>query len=282
MKLLITGASGMLGYALRRQAADQKIDFISKTRHELDITRHREIATVVSDNPDIDVVINAAGIVRTGRWHPEERMALVNTAGPHILSGYFPKVVQISTDCVFDGFEGNYTEASIVSPLDLYGVTKVGGELYQRPDLTIRGSFIGFGKDSFIDRMLLSAKPGADIKGFVNYLWNGFYVDTFAALVLQFARMDMSGLVHAVGPTVTKYEVLRDLAKHIRPDITVRAEEATIGKTMVLQSVVVPAQENIIGLNYSVTWENMLNKMVVDYGTHADHSVDPGRAAFRE
>ncbi len=276
MKILITGKRGMLGSALVRSCVAQEIDYVAYSHKEMDITNPEAVRRVAAEHNSINtVVINAAGTIRNNGHLQDGLMVYVNTAGPHILSANFSKVVQISTDCVFDGTEGPYDEQACPHPADLYGASKLGGEL-ARPHLTIRGSFVGFGKGSFLDRMIFSADAGVTISGFTTWWWNGFYVDTFAAFVLQCARMDMTGLVHAVGPKITKWGLLQIVARALRPDITVGG----IGggeKNMMLESNVIPSIHEIIGLDYKVDWNHMLERMKYD-NDNPDHSDDPGGA----
>ncbi len=277
MKILITGKRGMLGSALVRSCVAQRIDYVAYDHGEMDITNSEDVRRVAKTLHHIDVVINAAGRLRHNEQEQDALMAYANTVGPHILSANFAKVVQISTDCVFDGTEGPYDEQACPSPVDLYGTTKLGGELC-RPHLTIRGSFVGFGKGSFLDRMIFSEPEGETIHGFPKWFWNGLYVDTFAAFVLQCARMDMTGLIHAVGPKITKRQLLALMADAFRPDISVQSVDSS-AKNMILESNVFPAIHEIIGLDYTATWEHMIERMKLDYKNINSHnSDDPGGA----
>ncbi len=290
MKILITGKDGMLGSALVRSCVAQGIPHVAYGHKEMDITSPDAVQHIAKINDHIDVVINAAGAVRNKVGYlrydfaPRDAaeqdglMAYTNTVGPHILSANFAKVVQISTDCVFDGSEGPYDEQACPRPADLYGVSKLGGELRGRTDLTIRGSFVGFGEGSFLDRLIFSLDKGETIQGFTTWWWNGLYVDTFAAFVLQCARMDMTGLIHAVGPRITKWGLLQIVAKALRPDITVGGIGGS-EKNMMLESNVIPSIHEIIGLDYKVDWNYMIERMKLDYtkiNTH--YSDDPGGA----
>ena len=278
MKILVTGKDGMLGSALVRSCVAQQIDYVAYDRVEMDISSPDAVRRIADSHDDIDVVINAAGRVRHNEQEHDALMAYVNTVGPHILAACFPKVVQISTDCVFDGTEGPYDEQACPSPTDLYGISKLGGELHRRPDLTIRGSFVGFGKDSFLDRMIFSQPQGATIHGFPKWFWNGLYVDTFAAFVLQCARMDMSGLIHAVGPKITKRQLLALMADAFRPDISVPPVDSS-AKNMILESNVFPAIHEIIGLDYVADWNDMIERMKYDYTEINSHNRDDSRGA---
>lgn len=290
MKIIITGKKGMLGSALVRSCMAQGIPYVAYDHKEMDITNPEDVRRVAAEHNSMNtVVINAAGAVRNKVGYlrydfaPRDAaeqdglMAYTNTVGPHILSANFSKVVQISTDCVFDGTEGPYDEQACPHPADLYGASKLGGEL-GRPDLTIRGSFVGFGKGSFLDRMIFSVDKGTVVNGFHAWRWNGLYVDTFAAFVLQCARMNMTGLIHAVGPHVSKYRLLTMVADTFRPDVEVRAVHSD-EKDMRLESALIPQIYTIFGLDYAATWPDMLERMKYDNENPDPYnSDDPGGA----
>ena len=266
----------MLGSALVRFAEAHRYEFVATNRSQLNIQDVDMVAEYYAREPDIDIVINAAGVVRHSIHADGRAMTYTNTVGPHVLSTIFTKVVQISTDCVFDGLDGPYNEGSPPCPADAYGVSKLGGELHRTPDLTIRGSFIGFGKGSFLDRMIFNQPKEWNIQGFNNWYWSGFYVDTFAALVFQMANTEgLSGLIHAAGPPITKHGLLKAVSTALRPDLGIQHLQHNEPKNMVLESIRMSNQSRIVGLDYTATLPNMIERMRLDYSNLCDNTSRP-------
>ena len=177
--IIVTGADGMLGRQVVRAGFQQRLAVIPLAHSRCDITNVTQVGDHLRPHPDA-VVINCAGIVR---GQPEGWMDNVNGRGPHVLARFAGRLVQVSTDCVFDGkltgdTEG-YTESSPATTSDRYSQTKLQGEVTDGPHLTVRGSFIGLGQFGLI-RWLLDHPQGAEVPGYLNWYWNGSYVDAEA------------------------------------------------------------------------------------------------------
>lgn len=130
-KVLIIGSNGQLGSDLMRVFADQ--DVTGVTHAEFDITDPKQVESIVSAKPS--VVVNTAAYHRTeGCEENPETAFRVNTLGPLDLARACETagslLIHISTDYVFDGAQKSpYVEADRVNPLNVYGISKVAGEL---------------------------------------------------------------------------------------------------------------------------------------------------------
>jgi dTDP-4-dehydrorhamnose reductase len=228
-KIFIFGANGMLGSYLTNYFSNANI--IPITRKDIDITKvsQRSILSFLynRDMKSDDIIINAAGIIKQ-RKSTSEEMFLVNTIFPKYLADISAKYnctnIHISTDCVFDGYRGLYTETDFVSPIDYYGYTKYAGEYPHA--MVIRTSIIG--EDSHGLSLLGWARQqaGKQINGFTNHLWNGLtclelckYID---ALLLK--NRVFKGVQHvATSQPINKYDLLCmyndefDLDMNIKP-----------------------------------------------------------------
>ena len=131
----------------------------------------------------------------------------------------------MSTDCVFSGRRGGYSEGDLPDPVDLYGRTKLAGEVMESPHLTIRTSFIGL--ESAEPNGLLSwflAQQGA-LRGFRQAIWSGLTADALAEILASLAnRRDVTGLLHITGEVIDKFHLLHLAAEvfektdvHIEP-----------------------------------------------------------------
>jgi dTDP-4-dehydrorhamnose reductase len=134
MRLLVTGAGGMVGAEIARQAQESAIDCAAFTHHELDITDANAVATAIRDAAP-SIVINAAAYTAVDKAEENESQAmLVNKTGAANLASAANDigagVIHISTDYVFDG-EANeaYRPGDATNPINAYGRTKLAGEV---------------------------------------------------------------------------------------------------------------------------------------------------------
>jgi dTDP-4-dehydrorhamnose reductase len=130
-RYLITGAAGMLGRDLQAALAGRDVTALDRT--ELDIT---DRAAVLAATAGFDVIINAAAYTKVDDAETNEDAAYaINATGPHNLalaaSATGAKLVQISTDYVFDGSAtAPYAEDTALHPISAYGRTKAAGEAF--------------------------------------------------------------------------------------------------------------------------------------------------------
>lgn len=195
LQILLTGGSGLLGTELRRLEPH----LLAPTREELDITDASSVQIyIASHSPDI--VLHAAAMTNNREVEANPKMAQkVNVEGTANLvracDGTRIRLVFISTDYVYKGDRGNYSESDEVEPFNLYAKTKLAGEIEVRrvPNhLIIRTSF-GASKfdypEAFIDKW--SSKE---------------YVDVIAPRILEAARSPLTGVVNLGGKRRSLYE----------------------------------------------------------------------------
>jgi dTDP-4-dehydrorhamnose reductase len=106
------------------------------------------------------------------------------------------KIIHLSSDCVFSGDKGNYSETNIPDGDSIYGITKFCGEIVNEKDLTIRASYIGPTnrdvKEELFDWVL---RQNGITKGYANALWNGITTLELAKQVHQAIRNNICGLL---------------------------------------------------------------------------------------
>jgi dTDP-4-dehydrorhamnose reductase len=167
-RVLVTGASGMLGSDLSPTLAGAGYDVYPRPRAALDVTNESHVASAFSEL-DPHVVVNCAAFTRVDACETDPAAWAVNVRGVGILargcSRHGARLVQISTDFVFDGGKGEpYAEEDETAPLSVYGLTKRAGEeaaLESPSALVVRASWL-FGRSgwNFIEAILKQAEEG--------------------------------------------------------------------------------------------------------------------------
>lgn len=163
---------------------------------------------------EINVLINCAGIINVYAVKDPAFTLFLNGAFPHLLSEkYESKLIQITTDCAFNGIEGYpYNENSPKNPQDIYGLSKILGEPKDK-SLVLRTSIIGpeiAGHVSLLD--WFRQQEGKTINGFANHFWNGITTKQFGKvcdeIITHSEKYPETGLYHIFSNSVSKYEML--------------------------------------------------------------------------
>jgi dTDP-4-dehydrorhamnose reductase len=179
-----------------------------------------------------EVVINAVGVIKQLPTAKDPIVALtINSLFPHQLAALCresgARLVTLSTDCVFNGRRGMYTETDVADAEDLYGRTKFLGEATGENCLTLRTSIIGrelSSSHSLLEWFL--SNRGGKVKGFVNAIYSGFptivMADIIADLIERHANL--SGLYHVSSEPINKYDLLKLIREAYRVEIEIEPE----------------------------------------------------------
>ena len=213
------------------------------------------------------VIVNCIGITkRKSEASDVAKMFMINARFPHHLArwaaGNGARVIQFSTDCVFDGADGNYSERSVVTAPDLYGQTKYFGELDYDHCLTIRTSMIGreiTGHTELLEWFL--AQRGKCITGYRNARYSGLTTLAMARLLPRIVREhpQLCGKYQIAGPTITKYDLLCQLREAFGLEVKVAPDE-TFHCDRTLQS---DRFVQATGIRIP-SWEKMLSELAGD------------------
>jgi dTDP-4-dehydrorhamnose reductase len=221
MKLLILGGNGMAGHVLVqyfRGRPDWGVFYTSRDKFDphalyLDASDEEETDKVL-ETVRPDVLINAIGVLNR---HAEENEMLayrLNGMLPHQLRKRMDalggKLVHISTDCVFSGERGDYTENDQPDGTSVYAKSKAIGEVRQAPHLTVRTSIIGPEiRSSRIGLFDWFMSQTGVVQGYTEVYWNGVTTLQLAKSVERMLQDGISGLVHLTAPEkVSKFALL--------------------------------------------------------------------------
>lgn len=293
-KVLIFGGVGMLGHKLVQTLSDEFEVFstvrssFSEIEHfnifssdstipYVDITNRDQIIKVL-DHVQPEIVINAIGVIKQRPSADDvEQVLSINSIFPQRLatlaSTYNFRLITVSTDCVFSGQKGSYSETDTPDATDLYGQSKRWGEVYQQNNcLTIRTSIIGRelkNGHSLIEWFL--SNRGKAVKGFANAIYSGFPTIVFADIIkdIILRQPDLSGIFHVSSEPINKYELLCLIREAYEIDIQIeRDENFQIDRS--LNSDLFRRKVNFM----PPTWPEMVKKMAND-PTQYDKWHDP-------
>jgi dTDP-4-dehydrorhamnose reductase len=255
MRVLVVGATGTLGHrvcmewggrfecfgTVREPVAERVADLLSPTTL---------IAGVTAEEPDSlrpafeqakpDVVLNCIGAVKQAEAGQQAVPAIrVNSLFPHQLAAlcqeHSARMLHVSTDCVFSGARGNYSEEDVPDATDVYGRSKLLGEVAGEGLMTVRTSLIGRELRGTLGLLeWLISNRGGSVRGFSRAVFSGF---TTRALAGELAHLiteqpELNGIWHLAAEPIDKLTLLTmlnealDLGIRIEPDADVAINRA--------------------------------------------------------
>ena len=208
MKVLITGARGLVGSALVTHCTREDEQVVALDRAALDITDKSSVQAVF-DRERPDIVINCAAWTDVDGCEVDaERAFATNARGPenlaHASRELSSRLVTISTDYVFSGEqEGFYTQRDQPNPQSVYGVSKLEGEhraqsAYARTIVVRTGFIFGPGGKNFLSTIFERARRGEKLKAIGDAFGTPTYSRDLAVRLRELAQLDLPGTFHVV------------------------------------------------------------------------------------
>jgi dTDP-4-dehydrorhamnose reductase len=257
MKVLVFGASGMIGSAMFRvlsakkgwqvwgtlRSADRKRFFSGKQQDKLvssvDVEKHDALVRVFA-RVKPDVVVNCIGLTKHHKDAEDPLLALpLNAQLPHHMADLCDvaggRLIHVSTDCVFAGTKGNYAEGDATDAGDVYGKSKNLGEVDYPHAVTLRTSTIGHELQSAYGLLEWFLVQQGRCKGFSRAIFSGLPNTEFARVVrdVVIPRPDLHGLYHVGAAPIGKYELLQLIAKVYGKQIDiVRDDDFSIDRSL--------------------------------------------------
>lgn len=208
MKVLVLGGQGMAGHVIKEYFTQDPKYLVTYTSRDpndkkglyLDVTDLTSLEEIM-DKVKPDITINCIGILNDRASDNTKLAFQVNSVFPHQLVKLAErnngKLIHISTDCVFSGTKGDYTEGDVPDSSTIYGQSKHLGEIISERHLTIRTSIIGPElKENGIGLFLWFMKQKGEIKGYEKVLWNGVTTLELAKALDMMIQKDITGLYH--------------------------------------------------------------------------------------
>ena len=236
MRILILGASGMLGNAMIRvlsENADWQVHGTVRSESARRLFRS-EIADRLISGVDVeqhdsllqafikvrpDVVINCVGLIKQLADAEDPLQAIpINALLPHSLARLCElagaRLVHMSTDCVFAGDKGGYRESDPSDAKDLYGRSKFLGELAYPHAVTLRTSIIGHELQSAHGLVGWFLSQQERCNGYTKAIFSGLPTVVLAQIVrdIVIPRPDLTGVYHVAAQPISKYDLLKLIA----------------------------------------------------------------------
>ena len=249
MKVLILGGSGMLGHKLAQTFKDRFDSYVTFREPPQCYARlgifdeWRSLGGVSAQDLDSvarafatvepEAVVNCIGVVKQDAAAKDPITSIdVNALFPHRLavlardSG--ARLIHVSTDCVFTGRGGNYSESSRPDAEDLYGRTKLLGEVAGEGCLTIRTSMIGrelSGAHGLLEWFL--AQQGGRVRGFKRAVFSGFTTGALAGVIADLIskHRELCGIWNLAAEPIDKFELLTLVREEYGLDIEIEPDE---------------------------------------------------------
>jgi dTDP-4-dehydrorhamnose reductase len=285
IKILILGVTGMLGHTLFGAWMDiPGFEVWGTSRNSRNLERwfpkdwlKRIINPVYAEDFESvmlclteikpQVVVNCIGIVKQ---LPSAQDALktiaVNALFPHrvarICGGIGARLIQISSDCVFSGTKGIYGEDELPDPNDLYGRTKLLGEVSYPHCITVRTSMIGHELNEthgLVDWFLSQEKQ---VKGYTNVIFSGFPTIELAKILKDFIIINpaLHGLYQVSADPISKYELLKLIAQIYQKQIEIEPDN----QLHIDRSLISSRFREISGYS-PPSWPELVQEMYRDY-----------------
>ena len=242
MKILILGASGMLGHKMIQVGNELGHEIFGTIRGygqeikkqlfcgiNIETEKGLNMLDNLISSVNFDAVVNCIGIVNKKMINPAQTI-YCNSVFPHKLASICSKnnvkLIHISTDCVFSGKKpGAYTGKDESDALDLYGKSKELGEIDYGNHLTIRTSLIGREihdeKTGLLEWFL---SQSGEVEGYSKAIWSGFTTSALSKIIYALIKNfpDLNGIVQVASQPIDKYSLLLLLKKYFGKDISIR------------------------------------------------------------
>lgn len=265
-RVLVIGATGMLGSAIYRILSDNSQMKVFGTIRNLDNRRYFEdkFREMLIQNIDIrneesifqafsvarpEVVINCVGIIKQLPLSDNHLESIsINALLPHQLArhckSFGARLIHFSTDCVFSGKQGKYIENDFPDADDLYGRTKFLGELHDGDVLTLRTSIIGHELTSHRSLVDWFLNQSGNVKGYRKCIFSGLPNIEIARILnrMIIPNYNLRGLYHLSVNPINKYDLLCLIAKiykkkiDIIPDDTIVIDRSLISSRFCLET----------------------------------------------
>lgn len=291
-KIFILGVGGMVGHKLFAEFSKRpELDVYATTRamgnlervfgtqltkkimSGVDVNRFETITRQIKKLKP-DVVINCIGITKqlVRDDAPTEAIA-INSLMPHLLAQVCKennaRLIQMATDCVFNGSKGDYLESDPSDATDTYGRTKFLGEVYYPHCLTVRTSFIGHELTTSHGLLNWFLSQEGETLGYTKAIYSGMPTVEIARVMAELIlpNKDLKGLYHVSSQPISKYDLLHLIARQYGKEITIKPDDSV----KIDRSLNSERFREKTGFK-PASWQSLIKQMYLDYNASSYYS----------
>ncbi len=232
MKVLVLGANGMLGHVVATYFEEHGHEVIKTSRNPENKYYFDAYENIYGIEGIIarvhpNAIINCIGVLNEAAENNHALAILLNSFLPNYIDTLSEKygftLVHITTDCVFDGESGSYTEDSMPNATSFYGISKAMGEVKNDRTLTLRLSIVGPDiNPNGIGLFNWFSKQSGDVKGYSEVYWTGVTTIELARVIEEALKKKITGFHHVVNnEKIKKSELIRLFEKYFHFGINV-------------------------------------------------------------
>ena len=277
LRFLVFGASGLAGHLVTLYLTEQGYDVTGFDRrptqrhHSItgDVTDQESVRQIIADG-HYDTVINCIGILNQFAERDHAMAVYLNSYFPHFLAsvteGSTTQVIHMSTDCVFSGERGGYTEHDLRDGTSFYDRSKALGEIEDDKNVTFRNSIVG--PDINPDGIGLFnwfMQQKGPVRGYAKAMWTGLTTLELAKAMESAALQRAHGLFNMVySQSISKYHLLQLFNRYLRHDTIeiTPSDDVALDKSLVRTN---------FDFDYTVPdYETMVAQMATWIGNHKD------------
>ena len=279
-KVLILGSTGLLGstilkyfsiksnfecFGTNRKSSDRKkLRYIKNIKlYKVDFNKYsnfRKVFKMIKPN----LIINCIGIVKQVlNNNMNSEIIRINSFLPHYLSELANennkiRFIHFSTDCVFSGLKGNYSEDDITDAKDIYGVSKMLGEVNYPNSITLRTSIIGHELNTKYSLLNWFLSQKKSIKGYKNAIFSGLTAPEIARVLIKYVvpNRKLRGIYHLSSKPISKYDLLYIVKKVYKKKIKIMPDL----KTKINRSLNSRLFKKVTGYK-PPTWNKLIQEM---------------------
>lgn len=250
MNILILGANGLIGHTVFRYLRKKTAFTVYGTIRNSGLRNYFDALDQNCIFPEVEcghfdslapilslikpnIVINCVGITKHKPSSENPLIAIpINSLLPHQISEYCKlfnaRLIHISSDCVFSGMEGGYSEDDLPNATDLYGKSKALGEVSDAKNtITLRTSTIGHELGTTFGLLEWFLSQNDSCVGFNRAIFSGLPTIELARVIAEFVipNKDLHGLYNLAGEPIAKYELLKLIAHLYKKSINIDLDD---------------------------------------------------------
>lgn len=247
-RILVLGATGMLGSTLFRYFQESNHQCWGTVRSEgskryfpgyqeqlfsgIDVLNETDLMSAL-EKVKPTLLINCVGVIKQHSSAVNPLVSIpINALLPHRLASFCnligSRLIHISTDCVFSGKKGNYSESDLTDAEDLYGKSKELGEVREQQNtLTIRTSLIGHELASDYSLVDWYLSQSETVAGFTRAIFSGFPTIEMARIIdaIVIPEPKLNGLYHVSARPISKFDLLTLIHERYQSGPKIRPDE---------------------------------------------------------